>query len=249
VRGGPAATSATLPGMTEELFAIDAYVRSCEATVEEAGDEGVVLDRTVFYGRSGGQPGDTGVLRWEGGEVRVLDTLKRGGRFLHEVDGDPPAPGIDVTAEIDWDRRHTLMRTHTALHALSAVVFRDYDVKVTGGNMEPGVARMDFELASIDAEFGRAVEEKLNAELAVDRPVVVSFLPRAQALADPDLIRTKVNLIPESVDPIRVIEIEGLDKQADGGTHVRSTAEVGQVRVAKTENKGKAFKRMRIELA
>jgi misacylated tRNA(Ala) deacylase len=235
--------------MTEELFATDSYVRSCRATVEEAGDEGVVLDRTVFYARGGGQPGDTGVLRWEDGEVRVLDTLKLGGRVLHEVDGDPPAPGIDVTAEIDWDRRHTLMRTHTALHALSAVVFRDYDAKVTGGNMEPGVARMDFELASIDAEFGRRVEEKLNAELGADRPVRVSFLPRAQALADPDLVRTKVNLIPESVDPIRVIEIEGLDKQADGGTHVRSTAEVGQVRVAKTENKGKSFKRMRIELA
>jgi misacylated tRNA(Ala) deacylase len=226
--------------VTEELFATDAYVRSCDATVEEAGDEGVVLDRTVFYARGGGQPGDTGMLRWEDGEVRVLDTLKRGGRVLHEVDGASPTPGIDVTAEIDWVRRHTLMRTHTALHALSALVFREYDAKVTGGNMEPGVARMDF---------GRAVEEKLNAELAVDRPVVVSFLPRAQALADPDLIRTKVNLIPESVDPIRVIEIEGLDKQADGGTHVHSTAEVGHVRVAKTENKGKAFKRMRIELA
>ena len=235
--------------MTEELFATDAYLPSCEATVRETGEEGVVLDRTVFYARGGGQPGDTGVLRWDGRELRVLDTVKRGGRLLHGVDGEPPAAGTAVTAEIDWDRRHTLMRTHTALHALSAIVFRDYDVKVTGGNMEPGVARMDFELESIDAEFGREVEEKLNAELAADRPVRVSFLPRAEALADPDLIRTKVNLIPESVDPIRVIEIEGLDKQADGGTHVRSTAEVGHVRVAKTENKGKAFKRMRIELA
>jgi misacylated tRNA(Ala) deacylase len=235
--------------VTEELFATDAYVRSCEATVRETGDEGVVLDRTVFYARSGGQPGDAGVLRWDGGELRVLDTVRRGGRLLHEVDGEPAPAGTGVTAEIDWDRRHTLMRTHTALHALSAIVFRDYDVKVTGGNMEPGVARMDFELESIDVEFGREVEEKLNAELAADRPVRVSFLPRAEALADPDLIRTKVNLIPESVDPIRVIEIEGLDKQADGGTHVRSTAEVGHVRVARTENKGKAFKRMRIELA
>jgi misacylated tRNA(Ala) deacylase len=235
--------------MTEELFATDAYARSCEASVEEAGDDGVVLDRTVFYARGGGQPGDTGVLRWEGGELRVLDTVKRGGTLLHEVDGEPPAAGTAVMAEIDWDRRHTLMRTHTALHALSAIVFRDYDVKVTGGNMEPGVARMDFELESIDAEFGREVEVKLNAELAADRPVRVTFRPRAEALADPDLIRTKVNLIPGSVDPIRVIEIEGLDKQADGGTHVRSTAEVGHVRVAKTENKGKAFKRMRIELA
>jgi misacylated tRNA(Ala) deacylase len=237
-------------GVTEELCATDAYATSCDATVEQVTERGVVLDRTVFYARSGGQPGDTGALRWDGGETVVVDTVKEGGTLLHLVEDDPPPPvGAVVTAEIDWDRRHTLMRTHTALHALSAVVFRDYDVKVTGGNMEPGVARMDFELDTINAEFGREVEEKLNAELAVDRPVRVSFVPRAEALGDPDLIRTKVNLIPESADPIRVIEIEGLDKQADGGTHVRSTAEVGNVRVAKTENKGKAFKRMRIELA
>jgi misacylated tRNA(Ala) deacylase len=235
-------------GVTEELCATDAYVRSCEATVERVTEGAVVLDRTVFYARGGGQPGDTGVLRWDGGETRVVDTVKERGSPLHQVEGVPLSVGAAVTAEIDWGRRHTLMRTHTALHALSAVVFRDYHAKVTGGNMEPGVARMDFELETIDAEFGREVEDKLNAELDADRPVHVSFLPRTEALADPDLIRTKVNLIPESVDPIRVIEIEGLDKQADGGTHVRSTAEVGRVRVAKTENKGKAFKRMRIEL-
>jgi misacylated tRNA(Ala) deacylase len=234
--------------VTEELCATEAYARSCEATVVGVADEGVVLDRTVFYARGGGQPGDTGVLRWDGGDVRVVDTVKRGGTLLQRVEGSPPPVGATLIAEIDWDRRHTLMRTHTALHALSAVVFRDYDAKVTGGNMEPGVARMDFELEAINVEFGLEVEEKLNAELAADRPVTVSFLPRSEALADPDLIRTKVNLIPDSVDPIRVIEIEGLDKQADGGTHVRSTAEVGRVRVAKTENKGKAFKRMRIEL-
>jgi misacylated tRNA(Ala) deacylase len=155
---------------------------------------------------------------------------------------------VPVVAEIDWGRRHMLMRTHTALHALSGIVFRDYGAKVTGGNMEPGTARMDFELETIGAEFGREVEDELNAELEADRPVAVSFLPRAEALADPDLIRTKVNLIPESVDPIRVIDIGGLDRQADGGTHVRSTGEVGRVRVVKTENKGKGFKRMRIEL-
>ena len=235
--------------MTEELFASDAYACTCEAVVAEVTDAGVELDRTVFYARSGGQPGDTGVLRWDGGEVRVTDTVKQAGHLLHVVEGEPPAAGTKVTAEIDWDRRHTLMRTHTALHALSGIVFRDYGAKVTGGNMEPGVARMDFELETITAEFGRQVEEKLNAELAVDRPVHVSFLGRTEALADADLIRTKVNLISPSVDPIRVIEIEGLDKQADGGTHVRSTAEVGTVRVAKTENKGKTFKRMRIELA
>lgn len=235
--------------MTEEIFATDAYARSCDATVAGVTEDGVELDRTVFYARSGGQPGDAGVLRWNGGEVRVTDTVKQAGVLRHAVEGDPPAPGTTVVAEIDWERRHTLMRTHTALHALSGIVFRDYGAKVTGGNMEVGTARMDFELETIGAEFGREVEEKLNAELTAGRPVHVSFLPRAEALADPDLIRTKVNLIPESVDPIRVIEIEGLDKQADGGTHVRSTAEVGRVRVTKTENKGKGFKRMRIELA
>ena len=234
--------------MTEELFATDAYARSCPATVAEVIAGGLVLNRTVFYARGGGQPGDTGAIRWEGGRVSVTDTVKSDGNVLHVIEGNPPPTAASVTAEIDWDRRHTLMRTHTALHALSAVIFRDHDARVTGGNMEPGVARMDFELEAIDAEFGKRVEEVLNSELASDRPVHVSFLPRADALADPDLIRTKVNLIPESVDPIRVIEIEGLDKQADGGTHVRSTAEVGRVRVAKTENKGKAFKRMRIEL-
>jgi misacylated tRNA(Ala) deacylase len=234
--------------MSEELSSTDAYVRSCEATVTQVRDDGVILDRTVFYARGGGQPGDTGVLRWPSGEARVLDTTKASGEVLHALEGEGPPLGTAVDAEIDWERRHALMRTHTALHALSGIVYRDYGAKVTGGNMEPGVARMDFELETIGAEFGREVEDKLNTELAADRPVRVSFLPRVEALADPDLIRTKANLIPEHVDPIRVIDIQGLDKQADGGTHVRSTAEVGRVRVVKTENKGKGFKRMRIEL-
>jgi misacylated tRNA(Ala) deacylase len=234
--------------MTEELFSTDAYLRSCEATVVAVSEEGAVLDRTVFYARGGGQPGDTGTLRWDGGEVRVADTVKQAGEVLHVLEGPAPAVGARVTAEVDWERRHTLMRTHTALHVLSGIVFRDYGAKVTGGNMEPGIARMDFELEAISQEFGREVEGELNAALAQDHLVHVSLRPRAEALADPDLIRTKVNLIPEHVDPIRVVDIEGLDKQADGGTHVRSTAEVGRVRVAKTESKGKGFKRMRIEL-
>ena len=234
--------------MTEELFATDAYARTCQANVMDAGSEGVVLDRTVFYARSGGQPGDTGWLMWGGGKARVIDTVKSQGTVVHVIEGDPPPIGTRVTAEIDWDRRHILMRTHTALHALSGIVWRDYGAKVTGGSMDLGVARMDFELPSMSGEFGRTVEGKLNEALADDRPVHVSFVPRDEALVDPDLIRTKVNLIPEHVDPIRVIDIEGIDKQADGGTHVRSTAEVGRVRVVKTESKGKGFKRMRIEL-
>jgi misacylated tRNA(Ala) deacylase len=239
--------------MTEDLYSHDAYLTTCDATVTDVTDEGVVLDRTVCYARGGGQPGDAGVLRWDGGEVRVVDTFRsrETGALLHVLEdaATAPAPGTAVTVAIDWDRRHTIMRTHTALHALSGIVYADYGAKVTGGNMEPGgVARMDFELDAISQGFGREVEDKLNAALAEDHPVHVSFVPRAEALADPDLIRTKANLIPASVDPIRVIDIEGLDKQADGGTHVRSTSEVGRVRVVKTESKGKANKRMRIEL-
>jgi len=234
--------------MTEELAARDAYLRETEAQVVAADDDGVVLDRTVFYPRGGGQPGDTGTLEWDGGSVRVGDTVKRGGRVLHVVEGEAPQVGTTVAARIDWERRYLLMRTHTALHVLSAVVWRDFDAKVTGGNMEPGRARMDFELASISTDFGREVEGRLNRALAEDHEVRVLFLPRAEALQDPDLIRTKVNLIPEFVDPIRVIDIGTIDKQADGGTHVARTGEVGPVRVVKTESKGKGNKRMRIEL-
>jgi misacylated tRNA(Ala) deacylase len=239
--------------MTEELYSHDSYLAECRATVVDVTDEGVILDRTVFYARSGGQPGDTGTLTWDGGQARVSDTFRSrdSGRLIHALEAGQQAPsvGATVTAAIDWGRRLVLMRTHTALHSLSGVVFTDYGAKVTGGNIEPGgIARMDFEMDSISQEFGREVEAKLNERLAEDRPVKVLFLPRAEALADPDLIRTKVNLIPESVDPIRIIDIEGIDKQADGGTHVRSTAEVGRVHVVKTESKGKANKRMRIQL-
>lgn len=235
--------------MTEELAVRDAYLQECPATVVANTSEGAILDRTVFYPRGGGQPGDVGRLEWAGGTARVDDTVRQEGEVLHVIsDGPVPPPGTEVRAIIDWDHRHLLMRTHTALHVLSALVWRDYGAKVTGGNMEPGRARMDFELESMSAEFGREVEERLNAALAAGHPVRVLFLPRGEALADPDLIRTKVSLIPEHVDPIRVVEIEGVDRQADGGTHVADTAEVGRVQVVKTESKGKGNKRMRIEL-
>jgi misacylated tRNA(Ala) deacylase len=235
---------------TEDLYARDAYLTVAEARVVDVTDDGLVLDRTVCYPRGGGQPGDTGAIRWEGGAVRVADTVHRGADALHVLEAGhvPPPVGTAVAVEIDWSRRHRVMRTHTALHALSGIVFTDHGARVTGGNMEPGVARMDFELDAISQEFGRDVEQRLNAALARDRPVRVLFLPRAEALQDPDLIRTKVSLIPEQVDPVRVIDIEAIDRQADGGTHVRSTGEVGAVRVVKTESKGRGFKRMRIEL-
>jgi misacylated tRNA(Ala) deacylase len=237
--------------MTEELYSTDSYLTNCDATVIAVTDEGIVLDRTVSYARGGGQPGDTGTISWEGGETKLADTFKSRdtGWLIHQIEGPAPAPGTPVVVEIDWERRHVLMRTHTALHSLSGIVYTGWGAKVTGGNMDlGGTARMDFELDSMSNEFGREVEERLNAALAEDRPVHVRFLPRGEALADPDLIRTKVSLIPEHVDPIRVIDIEGIDRQADGGTHVRSTGEVGVVRVVKTESKGKANKRMRIQL-
>jgi misacylated tRNA(Ala) deacylase len=234
--------------VTEEIAPRDAYARTMDSVVTGITEQGVVLDRTVFYSRGGGQPGDTGTLRWDGGQVAVTDTYRVSGTPVHVVEGTPPPVGTEVSGEIDWDRRHLLMRTHTALHVLSAIIWRDFDAKVTGGNMEPGTARMDFELDAISVEFGQEVEARLNDELVKDHQIQVLFLPRDEALSDPDLIRTKVNLLPPSIDPIRVIQIGTIDKQADGGTHVRSTGEVGLVRVVKTESKGKGNKRMRIAL-
>jgi misacylated tRNA(Ala) deacylase len=238
-------------GPTEELAAGDAYLAEAEGSVLQTAPDGLFLDRTVFYARGGGQPGDVGMIRWDGGEVEVLDTIRREGIPFHLVaEGSPlPEPGTPVHGRIDWERRYRTMRTHTALHALSGVIFRDFGAKVTGGNMEPGVARMDFELDGITVEFGQEVERRLNQELIRGYPTEVIYMAREEALKDPDLIRTKVNLIPDWVREIRVIDIVGLDRQADGGTHVASTLEVGQVRVVKTESKGKANKRMRIELS
>jgi len=235
----------------EELASKDAYLAEAEGSVHQAANDGLFLDRTVFYARGGGQPGDIGVIKWDGGEVEVLDTVRRDGMPFHIVaEGVAlPDPGTAVLSVIDWERRYRTMRTHTALHALSGVIFRDFGAKVTGGNMEPGVARMDFELDGISVEFGQEVERRLNDELTKGYPTEIVWMARQEALKDPDLIRTKVNLIPEWVEEIRVIDIVGLDRQADGGTHVASTLEVGAVRVVKTESKGKANKRMRIELS
>lgn len=233
----------------DEIAGRDSYLDRAEGSVVDVTDEGVVLDRTVFYARGGGQPGDTGLIRWDGGEARVVDTVRRSGTIHHVLEGEHlPEPGMEVQGVIDWDRRYTIMRTHTALHALSGVVWRDFGAKVTGGNMDEGTARMDFELDSISQEFGRDVERTLNEELVRGYPTEIVYMAREAAVQDPDLIRTKVNLIPEWVEEIRVVDIVGLDRQADGGTHVRTTLEVGQIEVVKTESKGKANKRMKIRL-
>lgn len=237
-------------GPTEELAPQDSYLPRAEGRVLEVAEGGLYLDRTVFYARGGGQPGDVGTIMWDGGSVEVVDTVRKDGKPFHVVEDTAalPDPGTPVEGVIDWERRYLTMRTHTALHALSGVVYRDYGAKVTGGNMTPGEARMDFELDGISAEFGQEIERKLNEELVKGYPTEIIVLAREIAMQDPDLIRTKVNLIPEFVTEIRVVDIKGLDRQADGGTHVNSTLEVGRIEVVKTESKGKANKRMRIRV-
>jgi len=237
-------------GPIEELASKDAYLASAEGKVLDTESEGVYLDRTVFYARGGGQPGDIGAIRWDGGSVEVIDTFRKEGKPFHQVMAGAtlPDPGTAVEGLIDWERRYLTMRTHTALHALSGVIFRDFGARVTGGNMTPGEARMDFELDAISVEFGKLVEDRLNRELVKGYPTEIIEMAREEALKDPDLIRTKVNLIPEYVTAIRVVDIVGLDRQADGGTHVASTLEVGRIEVVKTESKGRENKRMRIRV-
>ena len=235
---------------TDLLYLRDAYLREFEAAVTAVDEElgAVALDRTAFYPTGGGQPHDEGVLRWDGGGADVSDVVKKGAEAWHVLAGGLPGPGTAVTGELDWERRHALMRTHTALHVLCGVIWNEWGTAVTGGNMTPLAARMDFEFDPMPQGFGPRVEELVNAELAAARPIEVSFLPRSTAVEDADLIRTKVNLIPESVREIRVVDIVGLDKQADGGAHVATTDEVGRLRVVKTESKGKGNKRLRVEI-
>ena len=233
--------------MTILLCYDDSYLKEFDATVVGATDKGVVLDRTAFYPGGGGQPPDSGVLRSGGREWRVRKLSRSGGKLVHEIEGDDfPQEGEAVRGEIDWERRYQLMRTHTALHILCGVVWRDYGALVTGGDMKPLSARMDFELESMSADFAREMEERINAEVEAARPVEIRTLPREEAFAIPDLIRTKINLLPESIREVRTVDISGLDLQADGGTHVANTSEVGRIRVVGRESKGRINKRLRI---
>ncbi len=243
----------------DEICYRDAYARRLDARVlEVAAADGappmVVLDATAFYPGGGGQPSDRGViLRSADGRSWTVRAAKRvGGEIVHELeapeDGELPRPGDLVAVDVEWARRYALMRTHTALHALCGVVWRDYGAQVTGGNMEPGAGRMDFEFERMSGDLVGAIEAKVNAELRASRDVRVNVLPRAEAFAIPDLIRTKVNLLPEGIEQIRTIEIVGLDLQADGGTHVANTREVGGIHVTGYESKGRINKRIRLEL-
>jgi len=240
----------------KQLCYTDAYARSVTTAVrhvETADAALVVLDGTVFYPGGGGQPSDRGLLlrASDGHSWTVRAARKVDGEIVHELepgDGGPPAIGDILLVELDWVRRHLLMRTHTALHALCGVVWRDYGAQVTGGNMEPGAGRMDFEFESMSGDLVDSIEATVNAELAAARDVRVNVLPRDEAFAIPDLIRTKVNLLPPGIAEIRTIEIVGLDLQADGGTHVANTREVGGIRVTGYESKGRINKRIRIAL-
>ena len=234
-----------------ELFAVDAYTTEFAARVTEVDAVGgrLRLDRTAFYPGGGGQPHDLGSLQTAAGPLVVTSVRREGGAIWHTVGTDAlPDPGTEVQGVLDWTRRHQLMRTHTALHILCGVIWADYAIPVTGGNMEPLKGRLDFPFPSMSADLGQQVERRINEEIEKALEILVDFVPRSLADADPALIRTSANLIPQAIDPLRIIDIVGLDKQADGGTHVLSTAEVGAVRVAGTESKGKDNKRIRLEV-
>lgn len=236
--------------MTHQLYQLDAYLKKFDATVIVIEGNAVALNRTVFYPGGGGQPHDLGVLQsanrtWEVTQVRKSKT---DALVWHEVLGEPLSVGAQVHGAINWERRYQLMRTHTAMHILCGVIFRDYGAHVTGGNMEPLQGRLDFEFETMHAELVKEIEEKINLEVAAARPIQVKILPRAEAFKIPDLIRTKINLLPEGIAEVRTVEIVGLDLQADGGTHVANTSEVGRLRIVEYKSKGKMNKRIVVAL-
>jgi misacylated tRNA(Ala) deacylase len=234
---------------THRLELDDQTLREWDAVVVESGPDGIVLDRSAFYPGGGGQPPDHGVLLWGGVQTRIVDARKGDEIYLLPLDGDPlPPVGTTVRGAIEDSRRTALMRTHSGLHVLCGVVFRDFGALVTGGNMEPLTARMDFNLETVPPGFKETVEEACNAELRLERRIVVRELPREEAFRLPDIIRTATNLVPEDVREVRIVDIVGLDQQADGGTHVASTSQVGRISVVKVENKGKGFRRLRIAI-
>ena len=233
--------------MTELLYQTDSYLKIFDAEVISLNEEenGIILDRTAFYPGGGGQPNDTGKFIINGQKVNV-PKVKRGN--LHIIEGDLPAVGTMVKGMIDWDRRYKLMRTHTAMHILCGVVWRDYEASVTGGNMDVLSGRMDFEFERMQKELVTEIEEKINVEVATARELEVKILPREEAFLIPDLIRTKINLLPEGIAEVRTVEIKGLDLQADGGTHVKNTSEVGTIRIPKYQSKGSINKRIYVEI-
>lgn len=238
-------------GRTQRLELADQTLREWDATVLDATAEGIVLDRSAFYPGGGGQPPDHGVLLWGGVQTRIVGVRRGDDLVLLPAEGDPvPPAGTAVRGAVEDARRTALMRTHSGLHLLSGVVFRDFGALVTGGNMEPLEARMDFNLPEVPEGFKDRVAAACEAEVLADRAIAVSNLPRDEAFAThPDLIRTATNLLPPELEVVRIVDIVGLDTQADGGTHVGSTAQIGRLEVVKVENKGKGFRRLRVRLS
>jgi misacylated tRNA(Ala) deacylase len=234
--------------MTELLCLKDHYIREFDAKVMNVETDLVTLDKTVFYPTGGGQPNDTGTIRWAAGESKVVDVSKKTGTVLHKVDGLAPPQGAMVHGVIDWDRRYMFMRYHSALHVLCGLVYHMYGGLVTGGQIYPDRARMDFDLQDLSTDRVAEIEKACNKEIQASRPIVVRFLPREEAMKQPDLIRTKINLLPPEISEVRVVDIEGLDVQADGGTHVANTKEIQGIKVVKTANKGRINRRMEIVL-
>lgn len=236
--------------MTETIYSRDAYAREMSASIvrTDTDDNRVLLDRTVFYPGGGGQPHDLGTLAIGDDALHVVKVTSDRDGVWHWLEGGLPGRGTEVSGTLDWDRRYKLMRTHTALHALCGVVWNRFHSPVTGGNMQPGEGRLDFDIPDWTADDRPIVERELNEELAKRRAIEVSFLPRNAADDDPSLIRTKVNLLPKFIEEVRVIDIVGLDRQADGGTHVGETGEVGGIVIPKAENKGRGFRRIRVRL-
>lgn len=238
--------------MTELLYQTDSYLRAFEAKVIRWDEEqhAILLDRTAFYPGGGGQPFDLGFLRWDEQKIPLIRARKAGDEILHLIDPNISMPqiGMQVAGELDWERRYQIMRTHTAMHILCGVIFRDYGAQVTGGDMEPLKGRMDFEFENMTADLVKVIEESINKEIDAARDIRIAILPRAEAFKIPDLIRTKINLLPPEIEKIRTVEIIGLDLQADGGTHVHNTKEVGKLRISDYKSKGKINKRIYLEL-
>ena len=238
--------------MTELLYLSNSYLHTFEAqvTAVDEANNGIVLNKTAFYPGGGGQPADFGSLSWGEHTYPVKRARKIAGVIVHQFEGEFPLPqiGSSVVGEINWDHRYKLMRTHTAMHILCGVIFRDYGATVTGGNMEPLKGRMDFEFETMERELVDKINLAINKEVGKQLEVSTRILPREEAFQIPDLIRTKINLLPHGITEVRVVEISGLDLQADGGTHVKNTAEVGPIRVVDYKSKGRINKRIYVEL-
>jgi misacylated tRNA(Ala) deacylase len=235
---------------TKLLYHTNSFTFECTATVVAVEGDEIALDATVFYPGGGGQMADHGVITWNGGhyQANVIAMNKRSDIVWHTIDCPPPSVGAEVVGTIDWDFRYQMMRTHTALHILCGIIWKEFGVLVTGGQMYPDRARMDFAMENLDRERIAYIEQKVNEAIAADYAIRVYNLPREKAFEIPDLVRTKINLLPPEIEEVRIVEIVGLDLQADGGTHVNHTGEVGGIRITKTENKGRINKRLEIIL-